>query len=124
MNEVLRQANLSLSQYNVLRILRGAGPEGLPCGEISGRMVRRDPDLTRLLDRLESRGLVARSRGTSDRRVVRATITKDGLRLLGSLDDQIEATVRKTLSHMPRERLHTLCELLEEAREASGTSEE
>jgi DNA-binding MarR family transcriptional regulator len=119
MNEVLRQASLSLSQYNVLRILRGAAEEGLPCGEISERMVRRDPDLTRLLDRLEARALVARSRGTSDRRVVRANITKDGLRLLDSLDDAIQQTMRKTLAHMPAKRLDALCELLEEARSGS-----
>ena len=116
MTDVLRQANLSLSQYNVLRILRGAGSDGLPCGEISDRMVRRDPDLTRLLDRLETRGLVTRSRDTTDRRIVRATITPDGLRLLHSLDDTVEATVKKTLSHMSKDRLNALCELLEEAR--------
>ena len=118
MTDVLREAGLSLSQYNVLRILRGAGEEALPCGEISERMVRRDPDLTRLLDRLESRKLVARSRGTADRRVVRARITRDGLALLDTLDQNVEATIRRTLSHMPRERLNTLCELLEEARGA------
>ena len=119
MTELLREANLSFSQYNVLRILRGAGSEGLPCGEIAERMVRRDPDLTRLLDRLETRGLVTRSRGTTDRRVVRATISDEGLRLLESLDEAVEATVRKTLSHMPRHRLNALCELLEEARDQS-----
>src|SRR5687768_13858965 len=74
MNEVLRESDLSLSQYNVLRILRGSAGDGLACGEISERMVRRDPDLTRLLDRLETRGLVERSRGTKDRRVVTAVI--------------------------------------------------
>lgn len=118
MNEVLREVNLSLSQYNVLRILRGAGPDGLPCGEISERMVRRDPDLTRLLDRLETRGLVTRSRGTTDRRVVRASISKEGLGILDSLDATVEATARKTLAHMPKERLNTLCRLLEEARDS------
>ena len=116
MTEVLREANLSLSQYNVLRILRGADADGLPCGEISERMVRRDPDLTRLLDRLETRGLVTRSRGTTDRRVVRASISNEGLRLLESLDEKMDATVRRTLSHMPKARLKALCELLEEAR--------
>lgn len=116
MNELLREANLSLSQYNILRILRGAGDDALACGEISERMVRRDPDLTRLLDRLETRGLVTRSRGKSDRRVVRASISKEGLRLLQSLDEAVAATVKKTLSHMSRDRLNALCELLEEAR--------
>ncbi|HWS70576.1 MAG TPA: MarR family transcriptional regulator, partial [Thermoanaerobaculia bacterium] len=104
-NEVLREAGLSSSQYNVLRILRGAGEEGLPCGEISERMVRRDPDLTRLLDRLEKSDLVVRERDTKDRRVVRASITKKGLALLDSLDAPVEESVRSALSHMPVKRL-------------------
>lgn len=116
MTDVLRDANLSLSQYNVLRILRGAGKEGLPCGEIADRMVRRDPDLTRLLDRLETRGLVSRSRDPEDRRIVRAAITDDGARLLASLDAPVQTTLRRTLAHMSRDRLAALCDLLEEAR--------
>ncbi|MFZ2491803.1 MAG: MarR family transcriptional regulator [Thermoanaerobaculia bacterium] len=118
MTEVLREVSLSLSQYNVLRILRGAGDDGLSSGEISERMVRRDPDLTRLLDRLEARELVGRKRGTTDRRVVRATITREGLRLLASLDERVEKTLKQTLAHMPKARLTLLCELLEEARSA------
>ena len=116
MNETLRGADLSLSQYNVLRILRGSAGEGLSCGEIAERMVRRDPDLTRLLDRLENRGLVKRSRSTTDRRVVLAEIAPEGLHLLEQLNDEVEQTVRKTLGHMPADRLNKLCELLEEAR--------
>lgn len=120
MNELLRQENLSLSQYNILRILRGAGDDGLACGGISERMVRRDPDLTRLLDRLESRGLLVRARGTADRRVVRSVISDEGLRLLGRLDDAISTAVKETLAHMPRERLRLLRDLLEEARSGAG----
>ena len=116
MNEVLRQVNLSSSQYNVLRILRGSAGEALPCGEVSERMIRRDPDLTRLLDRLEARGLVTRSRGTDDRRVVRASITEDGLALLASLDQSIEESVRQALAHVPVARLRLLLDILEEAR--------
>ncbi|HET7433685.1 MAG TPA: MarR family transcriptional regulator [Thermoanaerobaculia bacterium] len=116
MNEALRADNLSLSQYNILRILRGARGQGLPCGEIAERMVSRDPDLTRLLDRLEKRGLVERTRGTADRRVVLTTLTADGLALLAKLDVTTQSILRKTLAHMPKERLHLLCELLEEAR--------
>ena len=86
---VLREVNLSFSQYNVLRVLRGAGDTGLPCGEISERMVRRDPDLTRLLDRLEARRLISRARGTADRRVVLASITDEGRQLLAELADSI-----------------------------------
>jgi DNA-binding MarR family transcriptional regulator len=116
MTEVLRAAKLSFSQYNVLRILRGAGGKGLPCGEIADRMVRRDPDLTRLLDRLETADLVARSRGTSDRRVVMARITDEGLALLDTLDGKVRTAVESTLSHMPGTRLEALRDLLEEAR--------
>jgi DNA-binding MarR family transcriptional regulator len=119
MNEVLRQENLSLSQYNILRILRGAGEKGLPCGEISERMVRRDPDLTRLLDRLERRGLVTRSRGTKDRRVVRATLSEEGFRLLEALDETVRKTMKQVLAHVPREKLQTLSELLDETRSTS-----
>jgi DNA-binding MarR family transcriptional regulator len=116
MNDVLRGAGLSVSQYNVLRIMRGAGDDGLPCGEISERMVRRDPDLTRLLDRLEASGLVTRTRDTRDRRVVRASITEEGTDLLASLDDAVEESIRRSLAHVPVSRLRTLLELLEEVR--------
>lgn len=118
MNDVLRAAGLSPSQYNVLRILRGAGEDGLPCGEITERMVRRDPDLTRLLDRLETASLVSRTRDTKDRRIIRAAITEEGLTLLNSLDDPVEESIRRTLAHMPVARLRTLLELLEEVRGA------
>ncbi len=113
---VLREESLSLSQYNILRVLRGSGEEGLPCGEISERMVRRDPDLTRLLDRLDARGLISRVRGTEDRRVVFASITDEGRQLLADLDEPIRRATKETLSHMPGERLELLRELLDEAR--------
>ena len=74
---LLKAEELSSTQYNVLRILRGA-PEGLPCGEIGNRMITRDPDITRLLDRLEKRGLVSRCRETKDRRMVLTRITDKG----------------------------------------------
>src|SRR5882762_6908841 len=75
--KVLKIEDLSGTQYNVLRILRGS-PEGLPCGEIASRMITRDPDITRLLDRLEKRGLISRCRETRDRRTVMAQITAEG----------------------------------------------
>jgi DNA-binding MarR family transcriptional regulator len=74
----LKPAGLSPNQYNVLRILRGAGAEGLACGGIAERMVTRDPDMTRLLDRLEARGLVMRARDRADRRVITVRITPEG----------------------------------------------
>jgi DNA-binding MarR family transcriptional regulator len=115
---LLRAADLSFPQYNVLRILRGAGAGGLPCGEIAARMVNRDPDITRLLDRLEARGLVRRSRDQRDRRVVVADITAEGLAALKPLDGPVARVHRDQLAHMSRRQLETLIELLEIARTA------
>lgn len=112
---VLKTEDLSANQYNVLRILRGS-PDGLPCGEIASRMITRDPDITRLLDRLEKRSLISRCRETKDRRMVMARITPDGLKLLGRLDEPVEEAHRKQLGHLGRERLQALTELLHAAR--------
>jgi DNA-binding MarR family transcriptional regulator len=114
---VLKTEDLSATQYNVLRILRGA-PDGLPCGEIASRMITRDPDITRLLDRLEKRGLISRCRETKDRRMVMARITLDGFKLLGRLDEPVEEAHRKQLGHLGRDRLRALTELLHGARTA------
>src|SRR5271156_3479619 len=103
--QVLKAEDLSATQYNVLRILRGA-PEGLPCGEIGNRMVTRDPDITRLLDRLEKRKLISRCRETKDRRTVMVRIAAGGLQLLGRLDEPVLAEHRRQLGHLGRERLH------------------
>ena len=116
---ILRPEDLSSTQYNVLRILRGA-PEGLPCGEIAKRMITRDPDITRLLDRLEKRGLISRSREARDRRTVMARITGAGLKLLARLDEPIQEAHRKQLGHLGRERLRLLTDLLREARSQLG----
>jgi DNA-binding MarR family transcriptional regulator len=113
--QVLKAEDLTATQYNVLRILRGA-PEGLACGEIASRMITRDPDVTRLLDRLEKRGLISRCRETEDRRTVRARITLEGLKLLSRLDEPVQAAHRKQLGHLGRERLRALTELLRVAR--------
>ncbi len=113
--QVLKTEDLSATQYNVLRILRGA-PEGLPCGEIGSRMITRDPDITRLLDRLEKRELISRSRETKDRRMVMARITPEGLKLLAMLDAPVQESHRKQLGHLGRERLRALSELLQACR--------
>ena len=113
--QVLKTEDLSATQYNVLRILRGA-PEGLACGEIGNRMITRDPDITRLLDRLEKRKLVSRCREAKDRRMVLTRITSEGLKLLARLDDPVREAHRKQLGHLGRERLRTLEGLLSEAR--------
>jgi DNA-binding MarR family transcriptional regulator len=113
---VFKPAGLSAAQYNVLRILRGAG-EHLPCGEIANRMIARDPDMTRLLDRLEKRKLVSRCRQQSDRRVVAVRVTDAGLALLAELDPRLLAAHRAQLAHMDEQELHQLIALLEKARQ-------
>jgi DNA-binding MarR family transcriptional regulator len=113
--QVLKTEGISATQYNVLRILRGA-PGGLACGEIASRMITRDPDITRLLDRLEKRRLISRWREARDRRTVMARITPQGLALLTRLDEPVEAAHRKQLGHLGRERLRTLSEVLSLAR--------
>jgi DNA-binding MarR family transcriptional regulator len=115
--EVLKPADLSATQYNVLRILRGAVPDGLACGEISDRMVTRDPDITRLLDRMEKRKLVARTREKADRRVVTARITEPGLDLLKSLDETVTRMHKTQLGHLDQRALDSLIKLLEQTRE-------
>ena len=114
---LLKAEELSSTQYNVLRILRGA-PEGLPCGEIGNRMITRDPDITRLLDRLEKRGLVSRCRETKDRRMVLTRITDTGLELLARLDEPVQEVHRAQMGHLGRERLQELVELVRAARSA------
>jgi DNA-binding MarR family transcriptional regulator len=115
--QVLKADDLSSTQYNVLRILRGA-PEGLPCGEISNRMVTRDSDITRLLDRLEKRSLVSRSRESKDRRTVWARIRPEGLKLLARLDEPMLATHLELLGHLGTKRLNLLTDLLRVARQS------
>lgn len=115
--EHLKPFELTPTQYNVLRILRGAGQEGLICREIGERMVSRDPDVTKMLDRLETRGLTVRERDRKDRRVIITRITDEGLKLLRELDRPVVENTREMLGHLGTKRLETLNELLEEARE-------
>jgi DNA-binding MarR family transcriptional regulator len=110
---LLKSTGLSATQYNVLRILRGAGTEGLACSEIGCRMISRDPDITRLLDRMESRGLIARARGKEDRRVVKTRTTVEGLRVLEKLDVPVRELHRRQLHHIPAKELRQLSRLLE-----------
>jgi DNA-binding MarR family transcriptional regulator len=117
--QVLKAEDLSSTQYNVLRILRGA-PEGLACGEIGNRMVTRDSDITRLLDRLEKQSLVSRSRESKDRRTVWTRITPDGLELLARLDEPVRTTHLELLGHLGAKRLKLLADLLRLARQPFG----
>jgi DNA-binding MarR family transcriptional regulator len=100
LSALLKIRDLSPAQYNVLRILRGAGNKGLPCGEIGARMVTRDPDVTRILDRLERRKLVSRERGAGDRRVVSTCITPAGMSLLKTLDAPLMKIHREQLGFL------------------------
>ncbi len=108
---ILKPVGLSLTQYNVLRILRGAG-EALSCGEIAGRMITRDPDVTRLFDRMERRGLIARTRAPKDRRMVLASITSAGLKVLAGLDAPVRQAHLRQLGHLGPRRLRELAVLL------------
>lgn len=116
---VLRPAGLSPTQYNVLRILRGAGEAGVTCKEIGMRMITPDPDITRLLDRLEKRALILRSRAKEDRRFVAIQITKHGIALLAELDEPIRDVQLRAFGHMDEERIRSLVDLLETVRERS-----
>lgn len=121
---VLKTHGLSPAQYNVLRILRGAGPPGLNCRELGERMLTRDPDMTRLLDRLEKQGLIGRERGKNDRRVVTTRITPQGLDLLKRLDQPVRELHRRQLRHLPAARLRILSKLLEEVLTRAGAGEQ
>lgn len=118
--ELLKEHDLTQTQYNVLRILRGAGKAGLTAGDIGERMVTRDPDVTRLLDRLERRGLVERWRCTEDRRVVWTRITAQGMEVIRPLDPTVDELNVRLLAHMGEDRLRQLIELLEAARDGAG----
>jgi DNA-binding MarR family transcriptional regulator len=112
----LRPFNLTPPQYNLLRILRGAGPKGLACGQISDRMIALDPDVTRLLDRLEKRGLITRARERDDRRVVITTITASGIDLISPLDDLTEQMVLQLFQSTSADDTRKLIDLLAHVR--------
>ena len=118
-SELFKTHDLSPAQYNVLRILRGAGPDWLTCGGVSERLVQHDPDVTRLLDRLEKRALIERHRDQKDRRVVRTAITQGGLELLALLDEPVDAVHEQQLGHLTEAQLTELIILLEDARPKS-----
>jgi len=117
LSEMLKTFGLSPTQYNALRILRGAGDQGRSCSEIAERMINHDPDITRLVDRLERRGLVARSREGRDRRVITTRITPAGLDLLATLDGPLEQFGKKLLGPLGEQRLRTLLQILQAIRE-------
>jgi DNA-binding MarR family transcriptional regulator len=116
--QLLKPYGISGAQYNVLRILRGAESGELCRNEIRDRMVTRMSDMTRLLDRMENAGLVARTRGSEDRRLVTTRLTPKGRRLLAELDPVVAEAHRARLRHLSREQLRMLAELLSDVRNA------
>ena len=116
LEETLKPHGISATQYNTLRILRGAGTKGLSCQEVGSRMIRLEPDLTRLFDRLEARGLIGRARSQEDRRVVIVRISLSGTRLLASLDGVVEGLHKKALGRLGEGKLRQFIELSEALR--------
>jgi DNA-binding MarR family transcriptional regulator len=114
--DALKPHGITPTQYNVLRILRGAGPAGLCRNEIRDRLVAQVPDVTRLLDRMEDAGLVERERGETDRRLVTTRITRQGLQLLKRLDAPVLDVHRRHLGHLSAAQLRSLIDLLATAR--------
>jgi DNA-binding MarR family transcriptional regulator len=118
LNEVLRPYGITELQYNVLRILRGAGPNGRCGREISERLVSKVPDVSRLLDRMESMQLLRRERDETDRRHVAARITPKGLRVLDEATVQLEAFERERFGHLDAGVLQQLIDGLADVRGA------
>lgn len=114
-------ADLTVPQYNVLRILRGSHPTRLPSSDVGDRMIARDPDVTRLVDRLAARGLVTRVRSRQDRRVVEVGVTKEGLAVLRKLDPHAAKMPKALLGHLGPQRLRQLADLLDAAIDGMGT---
>jgi len=117
LERMLEPHGVTLTQYNVLRILRGAGPAGLCRNEIGERLITLTPDVTRLLDRMEKAGLISRVRGEHDRRLVHTRLTEQGRALVDSLDEPIAREHERRLGHLSREQLQALVDLLAAARE-------
>jgi len=123
-DQVVKSAGLTGAQYNVLRILRGAGKDGLACREIGERMISRDPDITRLLDRMEKRSLITRERQSDDRRVVKTFVTTGGLSLLKGLDQPVRDLHKQQFAQISASKLKVLAALLDELRGQQAKSSE
>ena len=115
--ELLRRHQLTPTQYNMLRILRGAAPQGLTCSQATERMLSPDPDITRLLDRMEARGLISRDRTEEDRRVVITRITDRGLELTKQIDVPLHHLLKQCLGRVGQQRLKELIDVLEALRD-------
>ena len=116
LSEFLRPYDLSPTQYNMLRILRGAGCDGLTCSKAAERMVTHDPDVTRLVDRMEGKGWISRERSPKDRRVVTIRVTQTGLDLIEQLEEPLNQFNKTVIGHLGDEKLRLLIDLLEDVR--------
>ena len=114
--DVFGQAGLSAQQYNALRLLRSAHPDSMPTLVLGSRLISRAPDMTRLLDRLEQRGLLSRDRRPENRRVVEVRITQAGLDLLDELREAVVECHQRQLGHLEEKSLKQLAKLLKAAR--------
>ncbi|MGE3275955.1 MAG: MarR family winged helix-turn-helix transcriptional regulator [Vicinamibacterales bacterium] len=121
--QALRAHDLTPTQYNVLRILRGAGTDGLCRNELGARLLRAVPDVTRLLDRMEELGLIARERLADDRRMVRTRLTARGLTTVNDMDRPIRALHERLLGGLGEGRQKQLIRLLDEVRSGVGREE-
>jgi DNA-binding MarR family transcriptional regulator len=115
----MKPFGITPTQYNALRILRGAGDKGLCRNEIRDRLVAQVPDATRLLDRMEAAGLIRRERDTADRRFVTTRITDEGLRVVNELDGPVAEMHRRRLGSLDADELRTLISLLARVRDAA-----
>jgi DNA-binding MarR family transcriptional regulator len=123
LSDILQPFRLTLSQYNVLQTLGGTGSEGLTCGEVSERLSTRDSDITRLLDRLELQGFIARRRERPDRRVVRSQITEQGRGVLDAVDKLIGELQLRHLGHLGPKKLSAFSALLKSAAVTAWSTE-
>lgn len=119
--ETLKPYGITGTQYNVLRILRGAGANGLPCGQIADRMVTQDSDITRLLDRLSTMGLIDRGRSEEDRRVVTTVLSAEGKKLLTKLDPVVKQLNQNLLGQLDERTIAAMIRGLEQIREQAAT---
>jgi DNA-binding MarR family transcriptional regulator len=115
--DLLKQFQLTPTQYNLLRILRGAGEAGVTCSQAAERMLTPDPDMTRLLDRMETRKLIQRERSVQDRRIVITRITQEGLNLAAAIEAPLQTLFRRLLGRLGDRKLTALIETLELLRE-------
>ena len=115
--ELLKSYQLTTTQYNMLRILRGAGEEGVTCSQATERMLSPDPDITRLLDRMEAQGLIRRGRSREDRRVVITRITERGLELTNRIAEPLDQLFQRYVGRAGQEALQALIGTLEALRQ-------